>query len=203
MLFAPPPPVSYVREVAPILAMRCNGCHGEAGGLSTRTYGQLMAGGNLGKVVIPGNPDASLLVHYIEGRRGESRRMPLGGKPLTLQQIETIRRWIAENAREDSAELPKYSRKLANIRLPQRISFRVGADAYLTLTVRDRRTRRILFERAGAVKSEMDDGDIGRPGQPVIWEIRPGQRWPKKVDIELQAEYAAGDPGDLDLRINR
>src|SRR5262245_40040323 len=92
----PPPPVSYSREVAPILALRCNGCHGEAGRLSTRTHAALLAGGNLGRVVIAGDAENSLLIHFVEGRRGEARRMPIGGRPLATAEIQVVRRWIDE-----------------------------------------------------------------------------------------------------------
>ena len=47
-------------------------------------------------LVAPGNPDASYLVHKIEGRPGiVGLRMPLNGPPyLTPGQISIIRRWI-------------------------------------------------------------------------------------------------------------
>ena len=101
MLFMPPPPtpVSFSRDIAPIMAMYCNACHGESGGISTRSYKELMLGGDLGTVVIPGDPDRSLLIHFLEGRRGENRRMPKNGRALSPHQIEIIRRWIAEGAR--------------------------------------------------------------------------------------------------------
>ena len=79
------PPISFSRDVAPILALHCNSCHGDAGGLSTRSYSELMAGGNLGKVVLPDNPAGSLLIQFIEGSRGEAHRMPLGGRPLSAR----------------------------------------------------------------------------------------------------------------------
>ena len=34
----PPEPVSFSRDIAPIMAMHCNTCHGESGGISTRSY---------------------------------------------------------------------------------------------------------------------------------------------------------------------
>src|SRR3954453_18875945 len=94
-------PVSYSREIAPLLAMHCNGCHGDSGGLSLRTFRELMTGGNLGKVIVPGDPEASLLIHFVDGRRGENHRMPKDGSRLTPDQITLLRRWITEGARED------------------------------------------------------------------------------------------------------
>ncbi|MDQ2949826.1 MAG: hypothetical protein M3Y27_28455 [Acidobacteriota bacterium] len=76
------------------------------------------------------------MIHFIEGRRGEAHRMPLGGKALSIEQIETIRRWIAEGANEDAAATNKYTRALPNIRLEHgktlRVFCRVNTESYLT-----------------------------------------------------------------------
>lgn len=50
--------------------------------------------------VSPGNPDASYIVHKLEGRAGiVGRRMPFNGPPfLTSGQIQILRRWIAIGA---------------------------------------------------------------------------------------------------------
>src|SRR5881396_399954 len=94
--------VSYSREVAPIFALHCNSCHGDsgiAGGLVTGTHADLMKAGD---AIVPGDPDRSQVVQFIEGRRGEEHRMPLGKPPLTDRQIRVIRRWIAEGAEADT-----------------------------------------------------------------------------------------------------
>src|SRR5436309_14608828 len=79
--------VSYSRDIAPILAMHCNSCHGDsgsAGAVVTRTHADLMKAGD---AIVAGDPDRSQVVQFIEGRRGEEHRMPLGGAPLTAEQI--------------------------------------------------------------------------------------------------------------------
>lgn len=49
--------------------------------------------------VIPGDPDASYLIHKLEGRPGiAGDRMPQTGPFLTPGQIAIIRRWIEEGA---------------------------------------------------------------------------------------------------------
>lgn len=200
MMFAspPPPPVSYSRQVAPILALHCNGCHGDAGGLSTRSYADLMTGGNLGKVVIPGEPDRSLLTHFIEGRRGESHRMPLGGQPLSAAQIETIRRWIAEGASQDETTARKYTRVLPDVRLDRgkivRVFCRVNTQSYLTLTVRDPGNKRPLLTEVASIKSPKERNDTGEPGELISWDVRAGRAWPKTIDIELTIEYTVEEP---------
>ena len=47
-------PVSFHSDVAPIFAMHCNGCHGDAGGLSLRRHSDVLKGGNMGKAIIAG-----------------------------------------------------------------------------------------------------------------------------------------------------
>src|SRR5215813_10111456 len=104
--FAPPPPVSYSQTVAPILALYCNTCHGDSAGLSTRSHADLLRGGNSGPAVVPGDAERSLLVQYIDGRRGEKRRMPFGAAPLSAEQIDLIRRWVSEGAKSDASVVP-------------------------------------------------------------------------------------------------
>ncbi len=51
-------------------------------------------------LVVPGNPDASYLIHKLEGRSDIVQlRMPRNGPPyLTPGQITVIRRWIENGA---------------------------------------------------------------------------------------------------------
>jgi hypothetical protein len=51
-------------------------------------------------LVVPGNPDASYLIHKLEGRSDIVQlRMPRNGPPyLTQGQITVIRRWIENGA---------------------------------------------------------------------------------------------------------
>ena len=55
------------------------------------------------KLVVPGDPDASYLIHKLEGQPGiVGVRMPRAGPPyLSAGQILVIRRWIALGARRD------------------------------------------------------------------------------------------------------
>lgn len=55
------------------------------------------------KLVVPGDPDASYLIHKLDGRPGiVGARMPRAGPPyLSAGQILVIRRWIELGARRD------------------------------------------------------------------------------------------------------
>jgi len=94
-----PPPASFALDVLPILEDACTICHGGAGGLALESYEALSLGGNSGPAVVPFEPDASLLVRRIEGT--VPPRMPPDAPPLTAAEIERIRTWIAEGARDN------------------------------------------------------------------------------------------------------
>lgn len=95
------PPVSFQREVKPVLAKRCEMCHNASnasGGLSLSDGGALLKGGRSGPAVVAGNPDRSPLIAYVSGPKP---RMPKVGPALSAAEVETIRRWIAEGAQSD------------------------------------------------------------------------------------------------------
>lgn len=97
--------VSYYRDVRPIVQAHCHGCHQPAkpeGEYVMTSVERLRRGGESGSpAVVPGKPDASYLVEQITPTDGEAE-MPKGKKPLGKDQIETIRRWIAQGAEDDT-----------------------------------------------------------------------------------------------------
>jgi hypothetical protein len=143
-----------------------------SGGLDTRTLASLMAGGNLRKVVIAGDAERSLLIHFIEGRRGEAHRMPIGDRTLSAADIDAVRRWIDEGARDDGLSPPDYTRSVNGVAIasgrPRRIFRRVVTPAYLSITVRDARNRKPLFVRVAAVEPPKEECDAGEPGDVLV-----------------------------------
>lgn len=98
---APLAVASFADDIMPILEKSCLSCHGaEVDGeivtelsLDMTTYEGLMAGSEYGTVIEPGDPDNSLLLEMVvEGD------MPEDGDPLSAEEIELIRNWIAEGA---------------------------------------------------------------------------------------------------------
>jgi len=97
-----PPPssgvVSYSGFINPTFQIYgCPTCHGGSGGLTLTSYQALMAGGNSGPAVIPGNGAGSLLVRKLRGTAPGSQ-MPQGGTPLPDSTISTISLWIDQGA---------------------------------------------------------------------------------------------------------
>ena len=97
-------PVSFDREVLPLLEMRCNECHHpekQRGGLDLTRIETIRRGGDeLGAAIVPGKPEESPLIQVLIGAR--EPKMPEKGDPLTASEIELLRRWIAEGAKDDS-----------------------------------------------------------------------------------------------------
>jgi hypothetical protein len=101
------PTVDFARDVHPIIATRCLGCHSaekRSGGLSLATYSDVIDGGRSGAVVRPGNSANSLIMARITG--ATQPQMPFGLDPLTPEQIATIRTWIDQGARETPTSAP-------------------------------------------------------------------------------------------------
>jgi hypothetical protein len=104
----PPPPtgggsgVSFSSNVLPILSGHgCTGCHGGTNGLTVGTVASLLAGGNHGPAVIAGHADSSLIVAKISPTPPFGSRMPLGGPYLSTAEIQTIKDWINQGAKNN------------------------------------------------------------------------------------------------------
>src|SRR5205823_2775480 len=90
-------PVSFEKEVEPILAAKCAGCHsGKArrGKYDLGTYPALMKGGKTGPAVVAGKSADSLLVQL--AGRTKDPVMPPGKKnvPLTPEELAVVKLWI-------------------------------------------------------------------------------------------------------------
>lgn len=97
-------PVSFYRQVRPVLQRHCTGCHqpAKAGGkLVLTSYAAAKAGGEQGLGFEAGKPDASLLIEFISG---DKPAMPKNAPPLTKDQVSAISRWIAEGAKDDTPD---------------------------------------------------------------------------------------------------
>ena len=98
--------VSFDKQVRLILQANCQGCHqpAKAGGQYVMTdFGKLVKGGESGSAaVVPGNPEASSLLQQITPKDGKAE-MPKGKAPLTATEIEIVKKWIAQGAKDDTA----------------------------------------------------------------------------------------------------
>ncbi len=80
-------------SVQPALEASCGSCHGVAAtfGLNVTTYETLMAGGDSGPAIVPGDVDASLIIEKLDaGHYAE----------LSADDLDALKTWIAAGAPE-------------------------------------------------------------------------------------------------------
>ena len=95
-------PVSFSKEVLPVIQRNCQGCHGAVQQLSAFSLASREAalrGGLHGPAIVPGKASESQLVKRLRGTVEPA--MPLGGK-LSAEEIAVIERWIDAGAQWDA-----------------------------------------------------------------------------------------------------
>ena len=93
-------PVSYARDVRPILAQHCFACHGpDAQGRQAELRLDTLDGQRDSGAVIPGDPEHSPLMRRVLSDDPEVRMPPPSSKRvLTAAQKQTLQRWIQAGA---------------------------------------------------------------------------------------------------------
>jgi len=111
--------ISFSQQIAPILVRRCLGCHDNRkteGRYALHTFTMLMKAGESDETpIVRGKPGDSYLFSKIIDS-DESNRMPQEDDPLSRQDIDLIKRWIAAGANFDG---PSKSDRLISL-LPPR-----------------------------------------------------------------------------------
>jgi mono/diheme cytochrome c family protein len=88
----------FEKKIRPLLVENCQECHGprkQRGGLRLDSRAALLTGGDSGPAIVPGKPNASLLikaVHY-----GDKLQMPPKGR-LKRSQVADLARWVEQGA---------------------------------------------------------------------------------------------------------
>jgi len=107
--------VSFKDDVTPILVSNCLLCHvggegSEKSGFSLQSYDSLMKGTKFGPVIVPGDGESSTLYRLIAQKVEPEIQMPphhdeslAVGRldPLTPEQVETIKMWIDQGAKNN------------------------------------------------------------------------------------------------------
>lgn len=97
-------PVSFHRDLRPILQQKCQGCHQparRAGELLLTGYEAFAKGGEKGPSWVAGKPEESRVLKHLRAVEGFAR-MPAGDDPLTAEQIERFSTWISQGAKDDT-----------------------------------------------------------------------------------------------------
>ena len=98
-------PVDFVKEIKPIFELNCVACHNEAhayenGKYRLDTKSEAFQPRKKTQRIVPGHPDDSAVYTLTTLPPNDDSRMPPRdkGEPLTKEQTELLRRWIAEGA---------------------------------------------------------------------------------------------------------
>ena len=88
--------LTYQNTIGPLLTGNCSACHGENGvqELNLTTYEAALAGGLSGPGIVPGDPDASLVVIKLTATEPHFAQ-------LTPEQLALVIQWITEGAPEE------------------------------------------------------------------------------------------------------
>ena len=189
-------PVSFVRDIAPMLVKQCQGCHGPKkvkGGYRVDTFESLLkAGKSDAPAVVKGKPTESELFLRLT-TDDEDDLMPQDGEPLSPKQIDLVKRWIVEGAKFDgtteTAELAGLLQPINHPPAPKTypsavpitaIEFgakgeRLFASGYREVTVWDAKTGKLL-DRLGNIAERVYDLSISPDGQRLaVASGQPGR----------------------------
>jgi len=92
---------SFRDDVLPVFKQRCIVCHGREKpqqGLDLTGLSAILRGGSSGPAIQIGSSGKSLLVSKLV-----AGTMPLGGPKLSEEEVELVRRWVDEGARQEVA----------------------------------------------------------------------------------------------------
>lgn len=96
-------PVSFKRDVQPVLNKYCVKCHSNQSILGkvpnnyrTTSYADVMKGGDYGIDVLPFKPDDSRLIFFITGKK-----MPGDGTAVDPADLDILIQWVATGAKND------------------------------------------------------------------------------------------------------
>ncbi len=121
--------VHFLEDVAPLIDSKCLGCHGATNpraGLRLDTLTGWRRGGQSGPLLAPGNAGRSLLIARLTAPAGQGR-MPQRGEPLSMEEIETVGKWINQGADVQRANpntslsdlIYEYEKKTMSIEIPK------------------------------------------------------------------------------------
>jgi hypothetical protein len=188
-------PISFQRDVRPILTAHCVECHGpdtQESGLRVDRRADLLKGGKSGRPAIePGRIAGSRLLQLVSGS-DKKLTMPPDGARLNAAEVETLRKWIDEGATFDEvkaeagpsadfwsfkpvhAELPpavKQGTHFAANPIDVFIGAKLGLSGLQPSPPADRRTliRRLYLDVLGLPPSPEEVAQFSADENPLAW----------------------------------
>ena len=89
----------FEMQIRPLLVSKCYACHTDSpmAALRVDSRPNLLQGGNSGPAVVPGDPEASLLIRAVL-HTDEKLQMPFGGEKLLDREIADLAAWVKMGA---------------------------------------------------------------------------------------------------------
>jgi hypothetical protein len=189
----------FTEKIQPILEERCFECHSHKsgkmkGGLTLDSRSGWQAGGELGAVIVPGEPEKSLLVKAIRRTDADLKMPPKN--PLPAAEVALLEEWVKRGA-PDPREPPKKEDgewwSLNEIRKAKISGKGNPIDEFINAKLgeipaqpeADRRTliRRLAFDLHGLpptaeeVDAFVKEGDYAKLVDRLLESPRYGERW--------------------------
>ncbi|MDX2179246.1 MAG: c-type cytochrome domain-containing protein [Bryobacteraceae bacterium] len=193
--------VDWTRDIQPLFADKCNGCHAAAvtmGSLNLETYDGVLKGGNHGTIVVRGKPGESRLYTMLTG--DSEPIMPMGGK-LAAPQIAMVGNWIAAGAVG-----PSKSQHYSLVWMPGGKSLALGGYRKVTFTDGSpdwtgmaEAVRAVVYSADG--KTLIAAGGVpGKKGEVMVREgVREGARGGATIAGHSDSIFAAAISPDATL----
>jgi hypothetical protein len=185
--------------------MKCNRCHGgplyddsqRAGGLDTTTFASLVTGGRRGPGVVAGTADRSSVLMDLSSLPARyGRRHPV----WSAAERTLVSNWIAAGAPFDREPVPDTcvrldgiadGRMLGTILYRTDVDYRTLAPAYLTLTVYEPNSTRVIHLHS-SVSGGDDTYDLGKWQSFMLYGI---EKAVKTVDVRLCTQFSRAPYG--------
>lgn len=182
-------PVLFNRDIRPILSENCFSCHGpdknkRAADLRLDTEEGLRGADGTSGAIIPGKPEESLLIQRVIASSPEERMPPPeSGKELKPEEIEILKRWIAEGGAFEGhwAFLPRrsathlgdgFSDAAASARIDKLVDAELAKAKLPASPEADKITllRRVHFDLTGLPPSEQEVEQFLSDDSPDAYE---------------------------------
>jgi WD40 repeat protein len=166
-------PISFEKDVAPVLANKCQVCHAgnlTEGKLDLGTHAALMKGGKKGPSVVAGTADDSLLWLMASHRKKPVMPPKSENNPLTPEEVAVLKAWIDQGAKGPAVDVR--SRPKVVLSLPPALVKPVRAVAVSpdkTTVAAGRGNKLHLFDaKTGEFKKSFTDPALKAPdGKPA------------------------------------
>lgn len=193
----------YAVRVQPLFARHCAGCHGERmakAQLRLDSFDATMRGGKHGAVVLAGNAKESELYFRMTLPADDDRAMPPSGKePMTKDEMQVVRLWIAHGASGALAAIKGAPRLVAPITIPEfdpgAASKARAAHEKLVIALQEKFPGMITYEARDSGKLEVNAALFGRRfGDAELAALRPLAGSIVRLDLSGTAVTDASAP---------